>query len=621
MLLAAGLLTTACSTYETDDPLTVIERSDMATLRINVFTPGEMSTRAEGQESATSAERQIHSIRVYAYLNESECTQQLINDYQLTVSVDQLKQRCVGYAILDDTKDLSVNSDLEYTWVEMGLPRYTINKKLDFYAMANMEGDGFSEVKGLGYYPTRSAVEGCKFTAFGTTNHVSKEVPTTGLPASRILKGMTPVTSLEGDNQLSITLLRAVGKVRFFFAKPQGLTGAQVTAIKLNTTTGTEKTLPASALAMPTTDEEHSGFKVALHNTSVTLPADVSREATTIDYTDFAALNNDDETGMKQVDDPEVLVKGGKADASITEDFSQYIDRLEQNTTEYAAGLTYIRESDGKIYGTISYKLSATDTEKTASFELYTADTETHTEPCFPRNHYSVVYAYFKGDKELYVKPTVADWIDTDTLSYTMKLTTNMRLFDSWLYRFDTDGDYTDYSKNWATSHMVVSSGLVAAGTEGDVENRPLRSPQIQLVTTTGDDAAIAATPLHLVLDNTTDFQFVTAVKENGIIKECKVSDVIDIAKGENVYTYFYIIPKSEAVKKTAKVMLFYDDPVTGRYKVTFNYNALPGNSDDSSEIWVYSVAPDDYNNANGDKLKMYYQDINNPLVPTADQK
>ena len=618
MLLAAGLLTTACSTYETDDPLTVTERSDMATLRINVYTPGEMSTRAEGQENATAAERQIHSIRVYAYLNESECTQQLINDNQLTISTDQLKQRCVGYAILSNVDGLNVNEDLEYTWAEMGLPRYTINKKLDFYAMANMEGERFDEVKALGFYPTRNAVETCKFTAFGTAKPVSKEVPEAGLPASRILKGLTPVTSLEGENCLSITLLRAVGKVRFFFAKPQGLTGAQVTGIKLNTGAA-EQTLPASALVMPTTNEETDGFKVALHNTSVTLPASFTREATQISYTDFTNLNKDDATGMKEVEDPEVFVKGGKADAPISENFSQYISRLETNTTEYADGLTYIRESDGKIYGTVSYKLSAADDEKTANFELYTADNETHAQPCFPRNHYSVVYAYFKGDKELYVKPTVADWIDTDTLNYTMKLTTNMRLFDSWLYRYDTDGDYNDYTK-WATSHMVVSSGLVAAGTDGDVENRPLRSPQIQLVTTTGVDDIIGAYPLHLVLDNTDDFQFVKAVKEGGVITSCTVSDAIDIAKGENVYTYFYIIPKSENVARTAKVMLFYDDPVLGRIKVTFNYNALPGYSDDSSEIWVYSVAPDDYNNANGDKLKMYYQDINNPLVPTADQ-
>ena len=618
-MAAAGLLAaTGCSTFETDDPLTVMERSDMTALRINVYTPSEMSTRAEDTEAALTAERQIHSIRVYAYLNESECTQQLIDEHQLSVSVDQLKQRCVGYAILSNVDGLNVNEDLEYTWAEMGLPRYTINKKLDFYAMANMEGTGFESVNALGYYPTRTAVENCSFTAFGTTNAVSKQVPETGLPASRILKGLTPVTSLEGNNRLSITLLRAVGKVRFFFAKPQGLTGAQLTAIKLNINKAGNLTdaqkLPTSAKTMPIADETLDGFKVSLHNNGVVLPTDVTRDAGQISYTNFDGLN-DDTNGIKAVDDPEVFTKGGKADAPITEDFSQYIARLEANTTEYADGLTYIRESDSKIFGTLSYKLSATDDEKTADFELYTADTDTHAQPCFPRNHYSIVYAYFLGGK-LYVKPTVADWIDTDELEYTIDMSTNMRLFDSWLYRYDTvDQDYTNWTY-WAGSHIAVSSGRVVTPVAPEtVAGRPLRSPQIQLVTSGSGN-------FDLTVDNE-GFEIVRANKNDvGVVTsyEASTNGKLTIAAGHDVYTYFYIVPKegTTPANPVAKVSLIYHDPVLGPQKVTFNNNVLPGYSDDSSEIWVYYFSEDDYT-IDG-KLMMYFQDALHPLVPTAVQ-
>ena len=65
---------------------------------------------------------------------------------------------------------------------------------------------------------------------------------------------------------------------------------------------------------------------------------------------------------------------------------------------------------------------------------------------------------------------------------------------------------------------------------------------------------------------------------------------------------------------------LVYDDPQLGEMKLTFNNNSLPGYSDDSSEIWVHYFPAAEYNNSNGDKLKMYYQDINNPLVPTENQ-
>ena len=217
----------------------------------------------------------------------------------------------------------------------------------------------------------------------------------------------------------------------------------------------------------------------------------------------------------------------------------------------------------------------------------------------------------------LYISLAVSDWIDADVLDYTMNLNTNMRLFDSWLYRYDTDQNYEQYWK-WQTSHMVVSDGLVSANTPGDVENRPLRSPQIQLVTT-GTGA------FHLVSDNE-NFQFVKAVKENGVITSCVIVTQLDIpANKTDEYTYFYIIPKPGVVwnadaKRDAHIQLLYDDPVLGTYKVTFNYSSLPGYSDDSSEIWVYYFPADEYNNTNGDKLKMYYQDSANPLVPTSDQ-
>ncbi len=94
------------------------------------------------------------------------------------------------------------------------------------------------------------------------------------------------------------------------------------------------------------------------------------------------------------------------------------------------------------------------------------------------------------------------------------------------------------------------------------------------------------------------------------------------------MYTYFYIVPKATITStnppanRVAKVSLVYNDPVLGPVKVTFNYSTLPGYSDDSSEIWAYYFPADDYRiirdaNNKPDKLRMYYQDYNNPLVPT----
>ncbi len=611
-MAAAGLLAaTGCSTFETDDPLTVMERSDMAALRINVYTPSEMSTRAEDTEAALTAERQIHSIRVYAYLNESECTQQLIDEHQLSVNVDQLKQRCVGYAILSSTDGLMVNDDLEYTWVEMGLPRYTINKKLDFYAMANMEGTGFESVAALDYYPTRTAVENCSFTAFGTTNAVSKQVPETGLPASRILKGLTPVTSLEGNNRLSITLLRAVGKVRFFFAKPQGLTGAQLTAIKLNVNKAGNLTdaqkLPTSAKTMPIADETLDGFKVSLHNNGVALPTGVTRDAGQISYTNFDGLN-DDTNGIKAVDDPEVFTKGGKADAPITENFSQYIDRLEANTTEFVDGLTYIRESDNKIYGTVSYKLNAAEEEKTADFELYTADTETHAQPCFPRNHYSVVYGYFKGGK-LEIKPVVLPWdynAATDNNEYTTKGGSSLRVLDQanpnyFRYKICTGEGVAQQpsSINWNDAWAAIAYDPEFGN--GGGENNPNYNTLLQLTVSHDNET-------RMVLQSSNGhFGFVYRLPKNDPNARDSYSEIQDELEinettgeyDESAGTYtttFYVVPKQTSAEgdKTEISLVAISGGTVSR--MPYNSSILPG-SNDNTASYFYRVSSTTWNN------------------------
>ncbi|MBQ8009511.1 MAG: FimB/Mfa2 family fimbrial subunit [Bacteroidaceae bacterium] len=229
------------------------------------------------------------------------------------------------------------------------------------------------------------------------------------------------------------------------------------------------------------------------------------------------------------------------------------------------------------------------------------------------RNHYyQFNITQVSDDGKLYVNPTVAPWIDAEELEYKIDASTNMRLFDSWLYRYDTDGDVTPENyTNWATSHMLVSSNVDA---DSNPANRPLQSPQIQLVTS-------GSSTFELYVDNS-DFEIIRAIKNDvGVVTEYQTSTdgTLTIESGTDVYTYFYIMPKSGVTpaNPVAKVFLYYDDPVLGKQEMTYNYSSLPGYSDDSSEIWVYYVAPEEYKYVEGSVLKMYYQDVNHPLVPT----
>ncbi len=217
---------------------------------------------------------------------------------------------------------------------------------------------------------------------------------------------------------------------------------------------------------------------------------------------------------------------------------------------------------------------------------------------------------------KLYINVQVADWIDTTDLEYTLKMNTNMRLFDSWLYRYDIDKTYTDWSTNWVGSHMAVSEGR-------ETDGRPSRSPQIQLITTGVADATVPNSgTFELRVDNN-DFEIIRANKNTvGVVTsyEASTNGALTIAAGDDVYTYFYIVPKAGVTpaNPVAKVSLIYNDPVTGPQKVAFNYSALPGYSDDSAEIWAYYFPADGYNITG--KLRMYFQDYDHPLVPTPTQ-
>lgn len=223
------------------------------------------------------------------------------------------------------------------------------------------------------------------------------------------------------------------------------------------------------------------------------------------------------------------------------------------------------------------------------------------------RNHlYQFNIFRVTDDGPLYVVPTVADWKDAPKLTYDINMATSMRLFDSWLYRYDLDENYDDYTK-WATSHMAVAPGT-------DDTGRPLYSPQIQLVTQNPDGTMV------LKIDNTTDFQLVKVEKDadnkiTGYTSGNTITIGQSTTENPDVYTYFYIVPNSTVTNRVAKVSLYYNDPALGEVKIPFNYSSLPGYSDDSSEIWVYYFPVDEYNITG--KLKMYYQDVNHPLVPT----
>ena len=561
LLLAAGLLT-ACSEYESQAPA----QGDMTTLRINVYAPGQTATRVEDQEPADAAERYIHDVSVWAFSHSDNATDD---------------SRALGYAFKDDIPA----GTLSYQWLEMGLPKSVINQPLDFYVVANAKGTGFESVAALGYYPTRQQVERVAFTAFGTDAHaVRGAVPEGGLPASRIVKGLSPVTSLEGNNRLSITLLRAVGKFRFFFARPDGI-DCEVTRIELS-----ENVLPSSSLMMPAASSTDADLP---HPAAVALPESATMASALLLYNTAAALTASD---IKEVEDPTTFLRGDD------EAFSDYIARLSHATdgvTEYADGLTYIRESNAPLKGKIYYKIGDGE-EKSVDFEMQTSDATVHAQPCFPRNHYSVVYAYFKGGR-LYVQPQVQPWI-AGTTHHVYTATSTMLTLDKTHHRdlydyimwSDDEEDYANLT--WDDNYCALSYGL-EAGT-----GRPLYAPCIELTTTSDNQ-------LTLMTDNS-EFGFIRMTRptdQSPAVSYGSFAETLVIEPGRDVSTCFYIVPRRQfdqasGMSRFCNVTLL-EHPGEGYALQRLPWNhILPGLASGENARFYY-VSPTDYlravNNAN----------------------
>lgn len=599
-------------------------------LTVRVTVPGMPATKAAaGDVTGVDPESMIYNVQVWMFNHQAADATDL--DGQPAVSY--------GYVNLSEgwTNTQSRPSGYYDEWtntttyeVPMPIPGYIMdrdeeNMKFDFYVLANGPSIGSS----LKRTSTRAELKAAAFGVSGNADYFGVTTPKAdstairainggsasgpGLPISgffnrprnndgttstsgtgvdlRFLKKGISITDAEiKENVPVVQITRAVSKLRFVFAKPIGMDGVTITKIEVD-----GELIPDQTFVFP----RENGTEFVLPESATYLEGTAN----------VGSLTSADIIGVA---DPLLLRSDCESNGNKTKTAQEYETFI--NTTiagkQSTQRLAYLRESDKPITGKIYYRMSASDTEdKVATFTMAGLDNTN-----FHRNHSWIVYSYFQGGK-LFVNPTVADWIDTTDLEYTLKMNTNMRLFDSWLYRYDTDDDITaDNYTDWSTSHMAVSSGRVAASATEPVAGRPLRAPQVQLVTT-GDGT------FELTVDNS-DFEIVRANKNTtGTVTsyEASVNGVLTIAAGDDVYTYFYIVPKEGVTPANpqAKVTLIYNDPVVGPQKVPFNYSSLPGKSDDSSEIWAYYLAPTDYKYTAGRTLRMYFQDYNHPLVPT----
>ena len=223
--------------------------------------------------------------------------------------------------------------------------------------------------------------ESQSFDPFGLTTPQS-EIPTDGLPMSGVLKnqpveGMAPIVSV-GTN---VKVARAVSKVRFVFCNS---TDAVEQKLTIQSITFADEMIPKEEYLFLNAPYTGRNFKVGSeYETAAPLVNTPTMVASYSSPTEYAYRG---QTGEEY----EALINDGIEKNRLTE-----------------VGKFYLRESDKKITGTITYTVGNSDTELSAPFKM-------SEEGDFSRNHTWIVYGFFAGKDNLKVfSVDVNDWTES----------------------------------------------------------------------------------------------------------------------------------------------------------------------------------------------------------------
>ena len=262
--------------------------------------------------------------------------------------------------------------------------------KIDLYILLNAESEGVLDGKNC-IKMTRADLEKLVIkNQFGISAEGTAQttvVPQAGLPISRVIKELDVTNNIKDNatdaalHSINIPLIRAVSKLHFFFTRKdvKDTEGVEVTKIEVN-----ENVIPTQSSVFPTATTDANKVTEGLTGDLTSLTY-LSQKMT------FGSVATKD---IGPVSDPTSYIRkpGQTAEA--------YITQLRGVTTE--CHLSYLRETDKELTGTIYYKLDKSGAVKQTPFSISKAY----------RNHEMVVYGYFLGDEKstLTLNYYVADW-------------------------------------------------------------------------------------------------------------------------------------------------------------------------------------------------------------------
>lgn len=392
MAIAALLMLStmaSCSDQDSQAPAT----GDEAYLNLSFSTASNTTSRASraeniGKDDETkanpNAESDIHSIKVWVFKSGTGASAN-------PIAYKEDNPTAVGGGTANGSYTLSLRFLRKINGEEL--------KKIDLYILANSESTNMAKnLNGRDFRSiTRGDLQGVTFDdPFGITAEgkaQTTEVPTgKGLPISRAITNIEIVdhvadTEIEAKSKgISIPLVRAVSKLHFYFAR-KNTAEAMTENVKVTRIEIDGSTFPTESYVFP--DEEK--YDEANANKSAT-----RGKYGTPDYvTTPLTLDGVENTGIKAVTDPETYKRGPSEIAQA------YMDRM--NNEIGGHDLSYLRETNKPIKGTIYYKLAEGDYERSKTFTIPSSGNAI-------RNRELVVYGYFLQGGALCLDWQVMPW-------------------------------------------------------------------------------------------------------------------------------------------------------------------------------------------------------------------
>ncbi len=405
-LLVAAMLMTACNSGQGFGFGDGDDGQD-GYLTIYVYTPGNpIPTRSdERYQTATEDEKKIHTLQLWVFKHTADADDGELVGYMNDVNVDLTAGKTYQVVVSRDFSDHPTS--------------------VDVYAVANVApanaGHTFTR------QTTRAQLDAATLRGdcFGVaSDKLVQSVPADGLPMTGVLKdqgvvGTFPALRIVDKSDATqkmaeVNLVRSISKLRFVICRSDGTNPNEqldeITGITLDANMIPQQSYlmlsepydrslkPADPLAssrihiVPGAYEGAVSFGSvkAVDGTTVIIPVRAD-DPSTDPYKEsakdwlFDALNPDGTARFANASaDP---------DTPVWSVYAQAIEDGITNNELYEYGLTYLRESDKKITGTITYKTKdPSDAERTATFEMDVAGD-------FSRNHTWTVMLLFEGGK------------------------------------------------------------------------------------------------------------------------------------------------------------------------------------------------------------------------------